>query len=310
MSVYHPDLRGGRFMPSIPAWLPILRLMRVEPRPKPAPADVLIEDVEVPGTDGGPAVRLRVYRPAGATAADAPIPALLWTHGGGYLIGSPLQDEASSLAFVRKLGIVVVAPKYRLAPEHPSPAAVEDAYAALEWLFAHAGELGVDAERIAVGGASAGGGLAASLALYAHDRGVVRPAFQLLVYPMLDDRTVLRTDLDTRHVRVWGRAQNRLGWASYLGAEPGSPDVSPYAAPARREDLRGLPPAWIGVGSLDLFHDEDVEYARRLREAGVACDFHVVDGAFHGFDAVYRNAGVSRSFHDEQTRALRTALAC
>ncbi|UUU28468.1 alpha/beta hydrolase [Streptomyces sp. CA-210063] len=310
MSVFHPDLRSARFIPPIPARMPVVRLMRRTPKPKPAPHDVRIEELDVPGAEGAPAVRLRIYRPTALDAADAaPAPAMLWIHGGGFLLGSPAQDEASSIAFARALGMVVVAVRYRLAPEYPSPAAVEDAYAALTWLFENAARLGVDDERIAVGGASAGGGLAASLVLYAHDRGEIRPAFQLLVYPMLDDRTVTRRDHDTRNVRLWSPAQNRIGWTSYLGREPGSPDVSPYAAAARRQDLTGLPAAWIGVGTLDLFHDEDVEYARRLREAGVPCEFHVVDGAFHGFDALYRGARVSREFHAEQARALRAALS-
>ena len=164
-------------------------------------------------------------------------------------------------------------------------------------------------ERIAIAGASAGGGLAATLAIYAHDKGEVRPAFQLLVYPMLDDRTVTRADHDTRNVRVWTPKSNRFGWTSYLGAEPGSTGVSPYAAAARREDLSGLPPAWIGVGQIDLFHDEDVEYARRLVEAGVACTLSIVPGAFHGFDAVFRKAAVTRVLVGPGRGAQRGAVS-
>ena len=166
----------------------------------------------------------------------------------------------------------------------------------------------MDPQRIAVGGASAGGGIAAGLALLSHDRGVAPVAFQLLVYPMLDDRTVVRDDLDTRHVRVWTPGSNRYGWTSYLGRQPGSDGVSPYAAPARRVDLGGLPPAWVGVGSLDLFLDEDREYARRLRAAGVDCQLEVVDGAFHGFDALFLRKDVSRDFWRAQSRALEAAL--
>ena len=209
---------------------------------------------------------------------------------------------------MRELGIPVIAARYRLAPEHPAPAAVHDAYSALAWLAAEAGSLGVDPRRIAIGGASAGGGLAAALALYAHDLGEVRPAFQLLVYPMLDDRTVTRADHHVPGVRAWTPKSNRFGWSSYLGTEPGSPGVSAYAAPARRDDLTGLPPAWIGVGSNDLFHDEDLAYARRLRDAGVPCELLVVDGAFHGFDAIFAKAQVSRSFWVAQATALRGAL--
>ncbi|MDN5929558.1 MAG: alpha/beta hydrolase [Pseudonocardia sp.] len=299
MSSFHPDLTIGRFIPKLSFGPRITRvLQRRKVRTPTAPDDMLIENITAPG------VSLRIYRPR---YLDGTAPALLWSHGGGYLVGNPEQDEATSIGFARELGITVAAIRYRLAPAHPSPAAVEDAYAALRWLVAHAGERGVDPARIAIGGASAGGGLTASLALYAHDRGEVRPAFQLLVYPMLDDRTV-RTDLDTRNVRVWTARSNRFGWTSYLGQEPGSAGVSPYAAPARREDLSGLPPAWIGVGTLDLFHDEDLAYAERLRQAGVPCDVVIVPGAFHGFDAILRNREVSRGFRAAQARALRGAL--
>lgn len=320
MATFHPDLRVGRFIPNIPASPRIIRAMRragARMTPPPAPDDVRIEEVTVPGPAGAPDVRLRLYRPvapaAGGTgsatgAAAAPSPALLWIHGGGFVQGSPIQDEASSIGFARALGITVAAVTYRLSPDVTAPAALEDAYAGLTWLFGHADELGIDAGRIAVGGASAGAGLAAGLVLLAHDRGEVRPAFQLLVYPMLDDRTVVRTDHDTRGVRIWSPALNRYGWTSYLGHEPGRAEVSPHAAPARRDDLTGLPPAWIGVGTLDLFHDEDLRYAERLNAAGVPTEVVVIDGAFHGFDAIFRDKPVSRAFYEEQVAALRAAL--
>lgn len=150
--------------------------------------------------------------------------------------------------------------------------------------------------------------MAAGLALYTHDKGEVTPAFQLLVYPMLDDRTAVRSDMNTKNVRVWSPGSNLYGWTSYLGAAPGGPDVSPYAAPARRQDLSGLPPAWIGVGSLDLFHDEDLDYAQRLVEAGVPCETLVVTGAFHGFDVLFRKKPVSQRFWRAQAAALEVAL--
>ncbi|WNV85923.1 alpha/beta hydrolase [Umezawaea sp. Da 62-37] len=300
MSAFHPELALARFIPKLSMGPRVARFaQRQKVRTPSTPDDMLIEDVTAPG------VSVRVYRPK---AVRGTTPALLWTHGGGYLLGSPEQDELGSIAFARDLGITVVAARYRLAPTHPSPAAVEDAHAALLWLVANADARGVDPTRIAIGGASAGGGLAAALALYAHDRDDVRPAFQLLVYPMLDDRTVLRTDMDTRHVRVWTPGSNRFAWTSYLGAEPGAPDVSPYAAPARREDLTGLPPAWIGVGTLDLFHDEDLVYADRLQVAGVPCEVVTVPGAFHGFDGMFRRTRVVAGFRESQTKALRSAL--
>jgi acetyl esterase/lipase len=248
---------------------------------------------------------VRLYRPAGSTE---PVPALLWIHGGGFLIGTARQDERSNIDMVRELGIAVASVDYRLAPEHPFPAPAEDCYAALRWLHAAAPAFGIRSDRIAVGGASAGGGLAAGVALMAHDRGEVPLAFQLLVYPMLDDRTVQRARGDESDFRLWNSTCNEFGWRSYLGAMPGGPEVSPYAAPARRVDLGGLAPAWLGVGTLDLFHDEDVDYATRLREAGVACDLVEVDGAFHGFDGLAPRAPVVTAFRRSWLDALGGAL--
>jgi acetyl esterase/lipase len=306
MSAFHPDLAMGRFIPRASFGPRSARLMRrLRPRPAAPPPGVTVEELTVPGPAGAPPVSLRVIRPA---APRPPGPALLWVHGGGLVTGHPEQDDRANTAFAQQLGITVAAVRYRLAPDAPAPAAVEDAYAGLRGLVARAAELDVDVDRIAIGGASAGGGIAAGLALLAHDRGEIRPAHQLLVYPMLDDRTVLRTDLRTRSVRVWTPTSNRYGWSAYLGSAAFTSDVSPYAAPARRGDLTGLPPAWIGVGSLDLFHDEDVAYAHRLRDSGVPCRLHVVPGAFHGFDALFPRAGVSQAFWSEQARALRDAL--
>ena len=306
MARFHPDLEVGRFIPPL-AFGPrsTALLNRVSPRTPPAPDDLVVDDVEVPGPPGAPAVRVRLYRPR-TLVADAP--ALLWVHGGGFVSGTALIDERTNIAFARTLGITVASVDYRLAPGAQAPALVEDCYAALRWLAGNAAERRIDPDRIAVGGASAGGGLAAGLALLAHDRGEVPLAFQLLVYPMIDDRTVARTDHHVDGVRVWTRRSNRYGWTSYLGREPGGPDVSPYAAPARREDLSGLPDAWIGVGTLDLFHDEDVRHAARLREAGVACALEVVPGAFHGFDALFPGKPVSRDFWRAQAAALQRAL--
>ena len=305
MPTFHRDLAVARFIPKLSVTPRLLPLMRQTPPVPPAPDDVRIDELTVAGPLWAPDVRIRRYDPVGRSAAT---PALLWIHGGGYLLGTPEQDEQSSIGFARELGIPVFAVRYRLAPEHPSPAGLEDAYAALCAIALDAEALGVDPARIAIGGASAGGGLAAALALLAHDRGEVRPAFQLLVYPMLDDRTVVRDDHVVPGVRGWTPKSNRFAWTAYLGGEPGAADVSPYAAPARRDDLSGLPPAWIGVGSNDLFHDEDVRYAARLAEAGVPCELVVIDGAFHGFDAILRRAGVSREFWRTQAQALREAL--
>ncbi len=305
MAAIHPELRAIRFLPRF-SWGPRLTglLRRARPRPADPGPDVLASELRLPGVDGGPAVSVRLLQPALQRGVT---PLLLWVHGGGLIMGSPEQDDRANMAFVRSLGVRVAAVRYRLAPGAHAPAAAEDVYAALVGLAARADELGIDPQRIAIGGASAGAGLAAAATLMAHDRPGPTPMFQLLVYPMLDDRTVTRTDLDTRDVRVWMPGSNRYGWTSYLGTEPGGPDVSPYAAPARRQDLAGLPPAWIGVGSNDLFRDEDLEYARRLEAAGVDCAVQVVPGAFHGFDALFPKAEVSRRFWRDQAEALERA---
>ena len=252
--------------------------------------------------DGG-AWSVRVHRPP--EPATGPRPALLWIHGGGYVIGSASQDDDLCRLLARGLGLVVASVDYRLAPDHPFPAPLEDCHAALVWL---AGLDEVDADRVAIGGASAGGGLAAGLAIMARDRGVVSPALQLLTYPMLDDRTVLREDIDETGFRLWGNRSNHYGWASYLGAEPGSDGLTAPAVPARCEDLSGLAPAWIGVGTLDLFLDEDLTYAERLRDAGVPCDVDVVDGGFHAFDRIAARSRVARGVCLAQARALKRAL--
>lgn len=189
---------------------------------------------------------------------------------------------------------------YRLAPEHPYPAPLEDCYAALRWLSVQGW---IDPTRIAIGGASAGGGLTAALALLARDRGEVTPASQLLVYPMLDDRTSVRTDVDGTNLRMWNTESNRFGWDSYL--DEADRDV---AVPGRRTDLAGVAPAWLGIGTADLFHDEDLVYAERLRAAGVPCEVEVVTGAFHGFDRFAPWARVSKDFVAKACLSLQAAL--
>ena len=305
MAATHPELRAIRFLPNF-SWGPRLTalLRRAKPRPADPGPDVLVSEQRLPGVGGNPAVSVRLLRPA---LRQGPTPLLLWVHGGGLIMGSPEQDDRTNMAFVRNLGATVAAVRYRLAPDSLAPAAAEDVYTALVGLIDRSDELGIDPTRVATGGASAGAGLAAAAALMAHDRPGPEPMFQLLVYPMLDDRPVTRTDIDTRNIHVWTPGSNRYGWTSYLGQEPGSPDVSPYAAAARRQDLSHLPPAWIGVGSNDLFHDEDLDYAQRLQAAGVECAVQVIPGAFHGFDALFPKAEVSRRFWLDQAKALERA---
>ncbi|MEL7208924.1 MAG: alpha/beta hydrolase, partial [Actinomycetota bacterium] len=204
---------------------------------------------------------------------------------------------------------LVVSVDYRLAPEHPFPAALDDCMAALRWLQGRAAELGVDATRIAVGGASAGGGLAASVCQRARDEGGPDICFQLLNYPMLDDRTVLVDDHEGRGVFVWTPTSNRFGWSAYLGGHPREVDDRPYAVPARTEDLAGLPPAWVGVGELDLFHAENVDYASRLGAAGVDCALHTVPGMYHAADGIAAGAESMREYRAAMVSALDDALA-
>jgi acetyl esterase/lipase len=282
-------------------------MFRLGPPPVRSDREVRVEIVPFSGPVGD--MPYRVFRHAEPGISSAPAPALIWIHGGGLILGAPQQDDASNLALARELGITVLAASYRLAPDNPAPAALDDLVAGFRAVVDRADEFGIDPARIAIGGASAGGGLAAALAQRLLDEGGRQPVFQLLVYPMLDDRTVLRDDIDRRQLRIWSPESNRYAWSAYLGADAGTTGIPASKVPARRADLRGLPPAWIGVGSLDLFHDEDVDYAYRLRQAGVPCELMVVPGAFHGFDAVFRNAGVTREFRAEWSRVLRAAFA-
>lgn len=255
----------------------------------------------IPGEGEDHRIRLCIYRPSDLTG---PAPVLLWIHGGGYVIGRAEMNAAYVAGLVQKVGLVVISVDYRLAPAYSFPTPLNDCYQALKWISDNAQALGVDPDRIAIGGESAGGGLAASLAQLACDRGEVRPVFQLLVYPMLDDRSALREDLPEAEMVTWTPGSNRYGWECYLGRPCGSDDPPPYAVPIRRADLSGLPPAWIGVGTLDLFHDEDIAYAEKLRDDGVACELVVVPGAFHGFDQFDDNLPVVQAFRASQFAAL------
>jgi acetyl esterase/lipase len=224
-------------------------------------------------------VRVRLYTPADPTGS-----ALLWIHGGGLVVGSARMDDRLCGETARQLGVTIVSVDYRLAPKHPYPAALDDCLAAWAWLAAHAGELGVDPDRVAVGGQSAGGGLAACLVQRLHDDGAAVAA-QWLFCPMLDDRTAAERAHDATGHHIWNNRSNLVGWRSYLGEAPGAASVPPYAVAARREDLSGLPPTWIYTSDIELFHDEDVAYARRLESAGVEVTLEVVRAAPHGFEA-------------------------
>ena len=252
----------------------VAALMASAPQPE-LPADVTISEVRVPGTDGQPDVRVKLYRPEGLPAGA---PALYWIHGGGMVLMSADGDDARCARWASTQRCLVASVDYRLAPEHPAPALVGDCYAGLRWLASSAGELGIDAGRIMIGGASAGGGLAAGTALWARDHGGPGLIGQLLVYPMLDHRNETPSSHAIVDDRTWNRAANQAAWAAYLGGN--EPTV--YASPALADDLSGLPPAYVNVGSFDLFLDEDVDYAMRLNRSGTPCELRVYPGAFHG----------------------------
>lgn len=228
---------------------------------------------------GDPEVPLRAHR---AKASEGLRPCLYSIHGGGYVIGSYSMDDATFDRLCPHLDLVGVSVDYRLAPETPHPGPLEDCYRGLKWTYDHAEELGIDRDRIGIGGVSAGGGLAASLALLARDRGEVPVAFQLLDCPMLDDRQTTASSQQDG-LPVWSRESNAYGWRSYLGPLYGTDDVPYTAAPARAEDLSGLPPAFVSVGSVDGFMDEDIAYATRLNHAGVPAELHLYPGACHGY---------------------------
>lgn len=240
---------------------------------------VAFEDHDVAPRDGsGPDVKVRVHTPVGV---EGPLPCVYAIHGGGYVVGTYESDDARFDNWCVNHRCIGVSVEYRLAPETPYPGPLEDCYAGLRWTTEHAVELGIDPARIGVLGTSAGGGLAAALALLVRDRGELALAFQLLECPMLDDRQQTPSS-QIEDLPIWSRHSNEFGWRSYLGPLYGAADVPAYAAPARATDLAGLPPALVNVGGADGFRDEDIDYALRLGQAGVPTELHVYPGAPHG----------------------------
>jgi acetyl esterase/lipase len=266
---------------------------------------VVSSDHYAPGPEGAPEVMVRLYQPE---TRPHTLPALLWIHGGGYVLGDVQGDDLLAKGLTLALNCVVASVEYRLAPEHPFPAPLEDCYAGLKWLASNADELGLNGERIAIGGASAGGGLAAGLGLLARDRAEVKVCYQLLIYPMIDDANVEQAGPNVPDTPLWTRANNLVGWRSYLGQEPGSAGVSAYAAATRVEDVSGLPPTFIGVGTPDLFRDEDIAYAQRLMNAGVPTELHVYADGFHGFNMFAPDTNAAQRFTAEYTTLLRQVL--
>jgi acetyl esterase/lipase len=272
--------------------------------PASRPASVDVEDLLVPGAEESE-LRLRIYRPS---TVHNPLPVLYWMHGGGMVIGSVELDDALLADAVERYGFAAVSVEYRLAPEYPDPIPIEDCYAGLSWVASHGDTLQLDPRRIAVGGASAGGGLAAGLALLTRDRSGPDIAFQLLLEPMLDDRNATPSSTQYDRTTLWDRNDNQWGWNALLGERTGTDQVSPYAAPARATQLRGLPATFIDVGEVETFRDECVDYAVRLASAGVPTEFHLYAGAFHGFDLIAPDAWTSRRAWYLRWSALTRAL--
>ncbi|NHN88149.1 alpha/beta hydrolase [Acetobacter conturbans] len=288
-----------------------LAATRVRHMPPPGMRDdlpVTTTEHYIPGMPDDPAVRVLVIAPN--APATKPRPAMVHIHGGGFVVGTPDAFVPTLRHWATQLGCVIVSTDYRLAPENPFPAPLEDCYATLLWTVAQAEMLMIDPSRIGVVGESAGGGLAAALALLTRQRGGPALAFQSLQYPMLDDRTVLtHPDIPGAGAFLWTAEMNRFGWESYLGATAvGAAGVSPFAAPARASSLADLPPTYIGVGSIDLFLEEDIAFARRLMQAGVPVELQVFPGAFHAFEWEPR-AGVTVRSGIRRVDAMRRAMA-
>jgi acetyl esterase/lipase len=306
-----PELRDALAQPLLPLTAETLmrrrasalELMAVVPIPN--LPDIVTGEIHVESAFGAKPIRVLTYRPV---TSDAPLPAIVHIHGGGFVMGAPEMKDVENRLFASELRCAIYSVDHRLAPESPHPAPVEDIYSVFVWLHANAGQLGLDPARIGIKGESGGGGFAAASALYARDRQGPKFAFQHLIYPMIDDRTAVRKNLHPYVGEfVWTQENNYFGWRSLLGLEPGSANVSPYAAAARAADVSGLPPTYISVGGLDLFLEENMIYADRLSRAGVPVEFHIYPRAYHGFYRV-PNACVTKQAEHDTREALRRFL--
>ncbi|WP_030672108.1 alpha/beta hydrolase [Streptomyces sp. NRRL B-1347] len=282
-------------------------------RPRPTAEDLRagglfeVTELRVPGPPGAPDVTLVSVRPAGLTG---PLPLLYYLHGGAMVMGNAWSVLPRILReWALPLGLAVISAEYRLAPETQYPGPLEDCYAGLVWAVEHAAELDIDADRVVIGGKSAGGGLAAALALLARDRGGPEALGQLLLCPMLDDRNSTYSSHQMSGRGLWDLTSHTTVWKAVLGDRYGAADLPPLAAPARATDLSGLPPAYIEVGSAEMFRDEDIAYANAIWRAGGQAELHVWSGAYHGFDGIAPKAAVSLDARDARTRWLRRLLA-
>jgi acetyl esterase/lipase len=259
------------------------------------------EDRRIPGPDGAPDTRVRIYRPKDVQGT---LPGIFYIHGGGMVLGSIEGEDAAAALLCERVGAVVVSCAYRLAPENPYPAQVDDCYAGVTWMARHADELDFDINRLAIYGASAGGALCIAMAMMARDRGFPAVSYMMPIFPMLDDRNVTASSHEITDVGIWDRSGNIQAWAWYLGGK----EADAYAAGARATDLSGLPPAYIGVGELDLFRDEDIEFATRLMQAGVPTELHVYPGHYHASEVFAPDAELSQRLWKGRVDALRRAL--
>lgn len=311
---FDPELRaglavvGGVFPPTVT--LDLLDFMRISYASPPledalAGRSITCTDFELEAFDGATLLASVLANPSAA----GPRPGMVYVHSGGMMFGDRFSGMDQVFDWVEQLGVIVVTMEYRLAPEFPDPYPREDAYAALEWTAAHAGQLGINADRLMVAGASAGAGIAAGLALASRDRRGPPLCAQLLDYPMLDDRGLTPSTHEFDGIGVWDRVSNETGWRALLGEECGQPTVSPYAAPARAIDFGGLPPALLNVGEAEIFRDETVDYARGLWSAGVDAELHVWPGAFHACDIFAPHTAISRSMIATRAAWLEKVLA-
>lgn len=301
----HPELRDVLLqLPKfyLPEDLELAR--RNQPPASRKSEHVSIHEQKIKGKDDNE-ITVRIYEPKSDDIAERP--ALLWIHGGGYVMGHPRDDDNLCQEIAETVGCIIFSPDYRLAPEHPYPAGLEDCYSTLLWIEQSAASYKVDLSRVAIGGASAGGGLTAALALLARDRGGPKICFQMPLYPMIDDRNVSPSSHEITHPAVWNRRNNIAAWNMYLG-EGERKEVSPYAAPIRAENLAWLPPMYTCVGQLDPFRDETIEYVMRMAEAGVDVEFHLYPGCYHAFELAVPDAEISKRARSEYIGALSRAL--
>lgn len=260
----------------------------------------------IPRGDGGEML-VKIYEPV--KRSNDKLPAMLWIHGGGFVMGHPDMDDLLCERFVQTANCVVVSVDYRLAPEHPYPAAIEDCYAGLVWMTAEAPSLGIDVKRVAIAGASGGGGLTAALALMARDKGGPSIIFQMPLYPMLDNRNETPSSYEITDAHAtWSRSNNLTAWRMYLGEEKDTNELSPYAVPSRADNLAGLPPTYTCIGQLDLFRDETFDYVTRLAQAGVDVEINLYPGSFHCFEVFVPEAEVSQRASQNHLDAMARAL--